>query len=348
MRLWGKILFQHRTLPPYTTATHPPNQIFTCNALLLISLLCFFCSSLSATHTPSVPRAFLFTLTHMHAFTFGYFVCTLLYFFLSFPFYSSLSDSWRYSICAHTAYKQKHTQGLYLMLYITDVWAAAIWGPKWEQKASVRVCVSVCSCGVGLRAKLKVGVWGLGLVVKTPSRELGLSGESGKNIPTVINQNFSDTNDQKQRTVLHPCQCVTSAQQPCPTHLRHNPIGPRRTPTNTIGLLVPGRNRDPVLANWAFVIAQSVVALWENETWKRYYGGWRKTGRLKRGDRFWRHKAPDALPESIMMPYRGSRWFRRSNCEDTKQDGDRPKMETHTNTYMQMQPHTHSHIQSLI
>lgn len=133
-----------------------------------------------------------------------------------------------------------------------------------------------------------------------------------------------------------------------PPTSRHNPIGPRRTPTDTIGLLVPGRNRDPVLANWVFVLAQSVVALWENETWKPYYGGWRKTGRLKRGDRFWRHKAPDALPGSIMMPYRGSRWFRRSNCEDTKQDGDRPKMETHTNTYMQMQAHTHSHIRPLI
>lgn len=156
--------------------------------------------------------------------------------------------------------------------------------------------------------------------MKTPS-----SGESGKNVPTVINQNFSDTNDQKQRTVLHPCQCVTSAQQPCPTHLRHNLIGPRRTPAKTIGLLVPGRNRDPVLTNWVFVIAQSVVALWENGTRKRYYGGRRKTGRLKRGDRFWRHKAPDALPESIMMPYRGSRWFRRSNWEDTKQDGDSHK-----------------------
>lgn len=74
---------------------------------------------------------------------------------------------------------------------------------------------------------------------------------------------------------------------------------------------------------------------------KRYYGGWGKSGRSKRGDRFWRLKAPDALPGSIMMPYRGSRWFRRSNCEDTKRDGDRPETETHTSTYMQMQAHTH-------
>lgn len=72
--------------------------------------------------------------------------------------------------------------------------------------------------------------------------------------------------------------------------------------------------------------------------------GGRVAGR-KRGDRFWRLKAPDALPGSIMMPYRGSRWFRRSNCEDTKRDGDRPEMGTHTGTYMQMQAHMHSHVQ---
>lgn len=44
---------------------------------------------------------------------------------------------------------------------------------------------------------------------------------------------------------------------------------------------------------------------------------------------FWRLKAPDALPGPIMMPYRGSRWFRRSNCEDTKRDGDRPSGGSH-------------------
>lgn len=44
---------------------------------------------------------------------------------------------------------------------------------------------------------------------------------------------------------------------------------------------------------------------------------------------FWRLKAPDALPGPIMMPYRGSRWFRRSNCEETKRDGDRPSGGSH-------------------
>lgn len=34
------------------------------------------------------------------------------------------------NVCTH---KQKHTQGLYLVLYNTDVWAAAIWDPKWTK-----------------------------------------------------------------------------------------------------------------------------------------------------------------------------------------------------------------------
>lgn len=56
------------------TATHPPNQIRSGSALLLVSLLRFFCSPLSAAHTPTVPQAFLFTLAQMCAFTFGYFL----------------------------------------------------------------------------------------------------------------------------------------------------------------------------------------------------------------------------------------------------------------------------------
>ncbi|KAA8587231.1 hypothetical protein FQN60_016093, partial [Etheostoma spectabile] len=118
----------------------------------------------------------------------------------------------------------------------------------------------------GRRAKLKSkGSRMGGPVVETPSRELGISGESGKNIPTVINQNFGDTNDQKQESVLHPCQCVTSSPQPCPAHLRRRPIGPSRTPPDVIGPSVPERNLEPLLANWLFVIAQSVVALGEKE-----------------------------------------------------------------------------------
>lgn len=82
----------------------------------------------------------------------------------------------------------------------------------------------------------------LGACGRTPSsRELGFSRESEKNIPMVINQNFGDTNDQKQQRVLHPCHCVTSAPQSCPTHLRRCPIGPRRTPPDAIGPLVLGR-----------------------------------------------------------------------------------------------------------
>lgn len=63
-----------------------------------------------------------------------------------------------------------------------------------------------------------------------------------------------------------------------------------------------------------------------------------------RGDRFCRLKVPDALPGSIMMPHRALRWFRRSNCADTKARW-RP---ARTNTYLQTQAHTHSHMKSHI
>lgn len=149
------------------------------------------------------------------------------------------------------------------------------------------LCVRMCACVVlGLGAKPILGVRGWGSVVGTPSRELGISGESGKNISMVINQNSCDTNDQKQRTVLHPCHCVTSAPRPCPTHLRLCPIGRRPPSPDVIGPSVPERNRDPLLANWAFVIAQSVVGSGENETRKRHYGGWGEEWQVEAGRRF--------------------------------------------------------------
>lgn len=63
-----------------------------------------------------------------------------------------------------------------------------------------------------------------------------------------------------------------------------------------------------------------------------------------RGDRFCRLKVPDAPPGSIMMPHRALRWFRRSNCADTKARW-RP---ARTNTYLQTQARTHSHMKSHI
>ena len=118
-----------------------------------------------------------------------------------------------------------------------------------KSKKCVCVCVSVCVCQCvfvqrRLGAKLKVGVQSWGPVVEIPSRELGISGESTK---TVINQNFGDTNDQKQRTALYPCHCVTSAPYPCHTHLRRCPIGSHPAPLDVIGSLVPERNLDPPL-----------------------------------------------------------------------------------------------------
>lgn len=87
-------------------------------------------------------------------------------------------------------------------------------------------------------------------------------------------------------TVLHPCHSDTTAPQTCPTHLRRCPIGPRRTPHDAIGPLVRKRNRDPLLANWVFVLAQSVVAVGENETWKPYYGGWGEEWQVEAGRSF--------------------------------------------------------------
>lgn len=82
--------------------------------------------------------------------------------------------------------------------------------------------------------------------METPSRELGVSRESEKNISKVINQNFGDTNDQKQQSVLHPCHCVTSAPQPCPTHLRRCPIGPRHSLPDVIGPSILGEVVIPI------------------------------------------------------------------------------------------------------
>lgn len=55
-------------------------------------------------------------------------------------------------------------------------------------------------------------------------------------------------------------------------------------------------------------------------------------------------KVPDALPVFIMMPYWELRWFRRSNCENTKARWRPREMELCTNTNLQMLVHEHSHM----
>lgn len=70
------------------TATHPPNQICSGSALLLVSLLRFFCSTLSAAHTPTVPQAFLFTLAQMCAL----YIWLLLIYFITFHHYWTLGE----------------------------------------------------------------------------------------------------------------------------------------------------------------------------------------------------------------------------------------------------------------
>lgn len=109
---------------------------------------------------------------------------------------------------------------------------------------------------------------------------------------------------------------------------RHWPVAPR------------AKLRLPRLANWPFVLAHSVVMRSKNEMWRRYYGGWLEEWQVKakRGKAFFVlyffFKAPDALPASIMMPYGGSRLFRRSNYEDKKARWRLAEMESHTSTYI--------------
>ncbi|CAJ1072006.1 hypothetical protein NQZ68_033811 [Xyrichtys novacula] len=165
----------------------------------------------------------------MQAFTFGYFLCTLVYFLTSSPSFSSLSDSWRHYVCVSAGsheriFHPKQKQSLYLVLYNTDVWAAAIWGPN---GVTTSLCVNVCLCVTGRWAKLKEELRNWGAVVKTPSRELGISRESGKNIPTVINQNFADTNDHTQRD----CSPSVSLCHLHPKAMSHPPALPPYRPS---------------------------------------------------------------------------------------------------------------------
>jgi len=158
-------------------------------------------------------------------------------------------------------YNTKQTQGLYLVLYNTDVWAAAIWGPKWNKK-----CVRVCLSGSGLRAKLKVGVRGWGPLWKPPPESWESQGRVGKtsrrsSIKTLVTQMTRNKRAFSIRVTVSP-----------PPH-RHVPptcaAAPKALAVLRALRLVhrpPERNRDPLLANWVFVIAQSVVALGENET----------------------------------------------------------------------------------
>lgn len=175
----------------------------------------------------------------MCAFTFGYFL-----------FISSLFISLR------SAQKCPDTNtSPFFMFYNTDVWAAPngaecgwviLWHRAEGQTENKALKLEAC--------------------LETPSRAPRFSRESGKNIPMVINQNCSDTNDQKQRDRLRPRHCVTSNPRPRPTHLCRCPIGPRHTPHDAIGLPVPERNHAPISTNWPFVIAHSVVMPKEKET----------------------------------------------------------------------------------
>lgn len=159
-------------------------------------------------------------------------------------------------MCRHTK-KNRQTGPIFRVSQYRCVGSSHL-GPQTGQK------VSVCWCHVRLRARL-IGDRGWGQCRDSLQRAEILRGE-WENISMVINQNFGDTNDQKQQSILYPCPYVPSAQQSCPTHLRRCPIGYQPASLHLIGLSVPWRNRNPISANWAFVIAQSFVELVENET----------------------------------------------------------------------------------
>ena len=91
---------------------HPPTQSnphWQCAAPHLSSLLLLFISlSRPRTYRPS--GFSLCTPAHMQAFTFGYFVCTLLHFFPSVPFSSPLLATWRCCMCNEGRFTCAHIQ----------------------------------------------------------------------------------------------------------------------------------------------------------------------------------------------------------------------------------------------
>lgn len=140
-----------------------------------------------------------------------------------------------------------------------------MWGHQPSGTPNGTKCGSVFLCH-GTKSQTKNKGLEPEACLETPSGELRFSRESGKTIPTVINQNFSDTNDQKQQDLLPSRHCVTSNPQPRPTHLRRCPIGPRRTPPDAIGPPGTVEIALPISANWPFVIAHSVVTPEEKGT----------------------------------------------------------------------------------
>lgn len=148
--LWGKILFQHPTPAPLFSFSlsyhrHPPTQSnphWQCAAPHLSSLLLLFIS-LSRPHTYRPPGFSLYTLAHMHTFTFGYFVCTLLYFFPSLPLFLSVLDTWKY-IRVRQVYmckqQQQQTRPIFSVLQYRCVGSSHL-GPQTEHKVSVCLCV---------------------------------------------------------------------------------------------------------------------------------------------------------------------------------------------------------------
>lgn len=127
----------------------------------------------------------------------------------------------------------------------------------------------------------------------------------------------------------------------CPTHLRPRPHRPSSDAAWCHWLFGP-RAKSAFLS-WLIGLLWLRSLSWRGRRMKRENGiivvGGRLADRSREMGFSCRFKVPDALPGSIMVPYRGLRWFQRSNCEDKTQDGNQ-QGSTHRNS---RRVHTCSH-----
>lgn len=114
--------------------------------------------------------------------------------------------------------RNKHSAPIFSVLQCRCVGSSHL-GPQTGQ--NVRRCVLVLQRAKGQTKGFEAGMSLWNPPPHTHTRGLGISGESGKNIPAIINQNFGDTNDQKQRSVLH--YVTAMSHPPVPPHHRPSP-----------------------------------------------------------------------------------------------------------------------------
>lgn len=111
---------------PSATATHPPaqsNPHWQRAAPRLSSPLLLF-DSLSRPHTYRPSGFSLYTHTNVCIY-----IWLLLSYFITFHHYWTLGER----VCTLRSAQNSFFQLLFSMFYNTDVWAAAIWSPKWNK-----------------------------------------------------------------------------------------------------------------------------------------------------------------------------------------------------------------------